>query len=82
MSTMLTSREFNQDSSRAKKLSEKEPVIITNRGKPAHVLMSFDQYNKLLNQQSLVTDLLGMDEDVDFEPEKLKSSLIKTVDLS
>ena len=34
--TTMTSREFNQDAGGAKKAAEKGPVIITDRGRPAH----------------------------------------------
>jgi prevent-host-death family protein len=44
----MTSREFNQDTSGAKKAAEHGPVFITDRGRPAHVLMSFEAYEKLL----------------------------------
>jgi len=36
----LSSREFNQDTSGAKKAANHGPVFITDRGKPAHVLLS------------------------------------------
>ncbi|MCF9010316.1 type II toxin-antitoxin system Phd/YefM family antitoxin, partial [Pseudomonas carnis] len=35
--TTISSREFNQDTSGAKKAARKGPVFITDRGKPAHV---------------------------------------------
>jgi prevent-host-death family protein len=44
----MTSREFNQDTSRAKKAAEHGPVVITDRGRPAHVLMTFEAYEELL----------------------------------
>ena len=48
MATRMTSREFNQDTSGAKKAAERGPVFITDRGRPAHVLLSFEAYEKLL----------------------------------
>ena len=45
--TTLSSRDFNQDVGRAKKAAISGPVIITDRGKPAHVLLSIDVYRKL-----------------------------------
>src|SRR5207249_7071623 len=45
--TTLSSREFNQDTSRAKKAARKGPVFITDRGRPAHVLMTIDDYQAL-----------------------------------
>ena len=45
--TTMTSREFNQDTGRAKREAEKLPVIITDRGKPSHVLMSYAEYARI-----------------------------------
>lgn len=53
MTTQITSREFNQDTSGAKKAAERGPVFITDRGRPAHVLLTFDAYEKLLGVQVL-----------------------------
>lgn len=36
----FTSREFNQDVSAATKASQDEPVVITDRSRPTHVLLS------------------------------------------
>lgn len=43
---IMTSREFNQRSSHAQKQALIEPVIITNRGTPAFVLMTYAEYEK------------------------------------
>lgn len=48
MATQMSSREFNQDTSGAKKASKNGPVYITDRGRPAHVLLSFDAYEELV----------------------------------
>ncbi|ATI80587.1 type II toxin-antitoxin system Phd/YefM family antitoxin [Sphingobium yanoikuyae] len=45
--TTFSARDFNQDVGRAKKATVHGPVIITDRGKPAHVLMSIDEYRRL-----------------------------------
>ena len=47
MPTTLSSREFNQDTSRAKKAAADGPVFITDRGRPAHVLLTIEDYQKL-----------------------------------
>ena len=44
--THVSSREFNQASSRIKKLADNGPVFITDRGKPTHVLMSMSDYQE------------------------------------
>lgn len=58
MATRMTSREFNQHTSRAKQAAAKGPVYITDRGRPAHVLLTYRDYTRLLDKQSL-TDVLG-----------------------
>lgn len=42
----MTSREFNQQVNKAQKAAQIAPVIITNRGKPAFVLMTYDEFEK------------------------------------
>ncbi len=58
MTTRMTSREFNQDTSGAKKAAEHGPVYITDRGRPAHVLMTFDAYQELVGPHRAL-DLLA-----------------------
>lgn len=47
MPTTLSSREFNQDTGRAKRAAKEGPVFITDRGQTSHVLLSIDDYKKL-----------------------------------
>lgn len=70
--TTLTSRQFNQDTSGAKKAAEHGPVFITDRGRPAHVLLTIEEYTKLAGGASNIVDLLSMPGagEVDFEPPK------------
>ena len=67
--TTLSSRQFNQDASKAKKAAEAGPVIITDRGRPAHVLLTFGEYQKLTGGKTRIADLLAMPgiEDIEFE---------------
>ena len=58
--TTLTSREFNQDTSRAKKAARRGPVVITDRGKPAHVLMTFQHYERLTGRGRSIVETLSM----------------------
>ncbi len=71
--TTLSSREFNHDTGRAKRAALKGPVFITDRGRPALVLMSIDAYQALQPQQGSIADLLAMPEAeaVEFEPPRL-----------
>ncbi len=57
--TTLSSREFNQDTSKAKKAAKSGPVIITDRGRPAHVLLSIEQYQSLTAPAANIIDLLA-----------------------
>ncbi len=70
MTTNMSSREFNQDTSGAKKAAERGPVYITDRGRPAHVLLTFDAYEELVGPHR-VLDLLAEPAgvaDIDFAP--------------
>ena len=58
--TTLTSRQFNQDASKAKKAAKTGPVFITDRGRTAHVLLSFDEYKKISGSHAKIADLLAM----------------------
>jgi prevent-host-death family protein len=58
--TTLSSRELNQDVSRAKKAARKGPVFITDRGKPAHVLLSFEEYQRLTGGRRTIVEALSM----------------------
>lgn len=58
--TTLSSREFNQDASKAKKAAKSGPVVITDRGRPAHVLLTFEDYKRLTATRTRIADLLAM----------------------
>lgn len=57
---VVTSRELNQDVSRAKRAAHSEPLFITDRGRPTHVLMSIDAYRRLSSPSETIVDLLAM----------------------
>jgi PHD/YefM family antitoxin component YafN of YafNO toxin-antitoxin module len=57
---VITSRDFNQDVSQAKRAARIEPVFVTDRGKATHVLMSVEAYRKLTGQAESIVDLLAM----------------------
>lgn len=57
--TTLSSREFNQDTGRAKNAAKEGPVIITDRGRPAHVLLTYEQYQQLAGTSDSIIDLLS-----------------------
>jgi hypothetical protein len=81
--TTLSSHQFNQDASRAKKAAMAGPVFITDRGRPAHVLPTFAAYKKMTASQAKIADLLAMPsgEDFDFDVPQLRD-LARPADFS
>lgn len=69
--TTVTAREFNRDVSAAKRAADDGPVVVTDRGVPAYVLLSIEDYRRLSPSTgpSLV-DLLVMEEEIDVEFDK------------
>jgi PHD/YefM family antitoxin component YafN of YafNO toxin-antitoxin module len=80
--TTISSREFNQNTSAAKKASEAGPVFITDRGHAAHVLLSIEEYQNIVNKGKSILELLAMpgDQDFDFEPARLGDKIFQPVD--
>ena len=81
--TNLSSREFNQDVGRAKRAADEGPVIITDRGKPAYVLLRHDAYRRLAGKGPSIRDLLhqpGAD-DIAFDPPRLGDDIFRPVNL-
>ncbi|MCX8959269.1 type II toxin-antitoxin system Phd/YefM family antitoxin [Erwinia psidii] len=70
--TTISSRLFNQERSKAKKAAETGPVYITDRGKPAHVLLTYEQFKRITGSRRNILDVLAMPEsaDIAFEPER------------
>lgn len=56
----LSSREFNQHASEAKRAANNGPVFITDRGRPAHVLLSIEEYQRITGDRQKIADLLAM----------------------
>ena len=81
--TTMSSREFNRDASRAKKAANEGPVFITDRGKPAHVLLSITEYRRLAGRRYKISDALAMPggEDIDFDPPRANIN-IRAADFS
>jgi prevent-host-death family protein len=81
--TTLSSREFNQDAGGAKKAADKGPVIITDRGRPAHVLLTYEDYLKLLSKGPTLLEALAQKEDgdFDFEPPRMGNDISRAADL-
>ncbi|MCY3872975.1 MAG: type II toxin-antitoxin system prevent-host-death family antitoxin [Rhodobacteraceae bacterium] len=72
--TTVTSRGLNQDVARAKKAAKSGPVFITDRGKPAHVLLSIEDYRRLAGQGRSLTEALSMPglAEIEFNPARTR----------
>ena len=74
--TTFSSREFSQDAGRAKRATAKGPVFITDRGRPAHVLLKIEEYRRLRGERKMsLLEALSQsskDGDFEFEPAKLR----------
>jgi PHD/YefM family antitoxin component YafN of YafNO toxin-antitoxin module len=80
--TTISSRKANQDLSSAKKAARDGPVFITDCGRPAHVLLTFDEYQTMVGKRKSILDLLAMPEAdrLEFEPPRLGDSIIRPAD--
>lgn len=72
---IFTAREFNRDVSAAKREADRGPVIITDRGKPAFVLLSFEKYQRLGESGVALVERLSMPDDIDIEFDALELGL-------
>lgn len=69
--TSRSAREFNQDVGYAKRKASEGPVVITDRGEPAFVLLSIDDYRKISGSNEGWASRLQMEEDIDLEGVRL-----------
>lgn len=72
----MNARMFNQKLSAAKRAAEESPVVVTDRGRPTHVLMSYAEYERLKGNRISVLDFFAdrrPEADFDFDPPRDKS---------
>ncbi|NKJ02440.1 type II toxin-antitoxin system prevent-host-death family antitoxin [Novosphingobium sp. SG707] len=67
--SFLSSRDFNRDPARAKRAAKQGPVFVTERSKPALVVLSIEEYERLAGQSRSLADMLMPAEDLDFPME-------------
>lgn len=82
--TTISSRQFNQDTSGAKKAAQSGPVFITDRGKLAHVLLSIEEYQRLVGREMSLAEAVAQSPDapdVEFTPPRMQG-FFPTPDLS
>lgn len=66
--TVITSRQLNQDVSAAKRAAADGPVVVTDRGEPSFVLMTIDDYHRIVRAGA--NDFLArlrMSEDIELD---------------
>ena len=83
--TTISSRQFNQDIAAAKRAAKEGPVVVTDRGEPAFVLLTHAEYRRLAGVKGpSLADLLNDEASADFEfdPPKLGNGLARPADLS
>ena len=80
----ISSREFNQDVSKAKRSTANGPVFITDRGHAAHVLLTINDYQEITDNSDSIVDLLAMPDvvNIEFDPPRLTKNLYSPADLS
>lgn len=83
MATVVSSREFNQDASRAKRSAAEGPVFITDRGKPAHVLLTYEAYQALVAKGPSLAEALAQKDgdDIEFEIPRMGNIQARVPDL-
>lgn len=64
---VVTSREFNQDVSKAKRFARDAPLFVTDRGRPTHVLLSIEAFRQLSGEHQSIVDLLAAPEGTIFD---------------
>lgn len=81
MIRVMSSREFDQNPIEAKRAAEDGPVIVTDRGEPAFVLIKYDTYRRLSGERGgSLLDLLrqdGPEADFNFEPSRLSDDVAR-----
>lgn len=83
MQTTLSSREFNQDTGKAKRAAHDGPVFITDRGRPSHVLLSIEDYRKLSSKGMSLAEAIAdprPEADFEFDPPRLRGFSLKPAD--
>ena len=66
---------LQQDVSAAKRAAATAPVIITDRGKPSHVLLSVEDYDRLIADRRSIVGWRSADDDIDLVTQRVDLSL-------
>ena len=81
--TTISDRTFHQDADAARRAAQEGPVIITDQGRPAYVLLSYADYQKLAGVSRSLLDAVSQkeDDDFEFEPQRMGDTIRRAVDL-
>lgn len=82
--TTISSREFNRDVSWARRAIEAGPVLFTDRGRPAYVLLRYEAHQRLAGPAKSLLDVVatpGSDE-IAFDPPRMGAGLFRARDLT
>ena len=80
--TTFTSRELGRHTGTAKKATQRGPVIIADRGQPAHVLLTIKEYRALTGQTTLLDAIASSSvHTFDFKPPRSGKGLFKPANL-
>ncbi|KLT73598.1 hypothetical protein PL75_01210 [Neisseria arctica] len=81
MPTIITSQDFNRRVSQAQRDCQKEPVLITNRGQLAYVLLSYQEYARLSKSKpTSIAEALSAPADADMIDIDFDRATIETRD--
>ena len=79
--TTLTGRQFSRDIGGAKEAGRQGPVFITDRGRPAYVLLTIKRYQRLTGgNMSLAEALAQPGSDFEFNPPRVGGAIFKATD--
>lgn len=76
--TTISARDFNHHASAAKRAADLAPVVITDRGRASHVLLSIEEYRRLTAARTSLARRLSMPDTPDtsddggFEPGRVE----------
>ncbi len=81
----ISNRDLHQDVDQAQRAADAGPVVITERGRPAWVLMRHDAWRRLVGERGRIRPLLAQDAPADdgepeFDPPRLGGGLFGTAD--
>ena len=82
MTTVISGKEFDQNPSRAKRAAKDGPVFITDQGLHAYVLLTMEDYRKIVGKRESILDLLAMPDaaEIEFEPPRMGDEFPRPVD--